>query len=157
YHFIGSKAELFDTVVRMLVDDVRSRWSPPGPEEFSGDEFWARVDALLDEIATLTATPALQHLGRLFYLAGDPEEGGARAELMNTVRGWVQAVLEAGRASGAVRGDLPLDLQARVTFAVLRAIDEWALDEGPSREPGSHRAAVAASAPGQLLRRLLAA
>ena len=157
YHFVGSKSELFDAVVRMLVADVRAQWTPPAPSEFGARAFWRRVDALLGEFATLSASPALQHLGRIFYLPGDAASavsGGARGELLDAVREWVEAVLRAGRESGQVRDDLPLELQVDVTFAVLRAIDEWAI-AGPDAE-ASGRAAVAASAPGALLHRLLA-
>jgi len=157
YHFVGSKHELFDAVVRMLIADVRAQWTPPAPSEFGARAFWRRVDALLEEFATVSASPALQHLGRIFYLPGDAASavsGGARRELLDSVRSWVEAVLRAGRESGQVRDDLPLDLQVEVTFAVLRAIDEWAL-AAPSTGTGG-RAAVAASAPALLLHRLLA-
>ncbi|MCS3844493.1 TetR/AcrR family transcriptional regulator [Microbacterium sp. AK031] len=157
YHFVGSKSELFDAVVRMLVADVRAQWTPPAPAEFGARAFWRRVDAMLGEFATLSASPALQYLGRIFYLPGDAASavsGGARGELLDAVREWVEAVLRAGRESGQVRDDLPLDLQVEVTFAVLRAIDEWALT-GQGAE-ASGRAAVAASAPAVLLHRLLA-
>lgn len=154
YHFVGSKDELFDAVVRMLIADVTARWTPPVPSAFGGRAFWRRVDLLLEEIAQLSETPEMQHLGRIFYLRGEPEERGARAEMLAAVRSWVESVLQTGRDSGAVRTDLPLDLQADVVFAVLRAIDEWALAGGVVRP---ERAAVAASAPGLVLRRLLAA
>jgi AcrR family transcriptional regulator len=153
YHFVGSKDELFDTVVRMLVADVAAQWTVPAPNTFAGG-FWGRVDALLAEFAALSESPALQHLGRIFYLPGGTAPSGARAELLTNVRAWVEDVLRVGRSSGAVLEDLPLDLQADVVFAVLRAIDEWALGgEGMTGQ----RAAVAASAPGLVLRRLLAA
>ncbi len=157
YHFVGSKSELFDAVVRMLVADVRAQWTPPAPSEFGARAFWRRVDALLGEFATLSESPALQHLGRIFYLPGDAASavsGGARGELLDAVREWVEAVLRAGRESGQVRDDLPLELQVEVTFAVLRAIDEWALAGHDTDASG--RAAVAASAPAILLHRLLA-
>ncbi|WP_194421052.1 TetR/AcrR family transcriptional regulator [Microbacterium abyssi] len=152
YHFVGSKDELFDTVVRMLIDDVAALWSLPEPADFA-DAFWPRVDALLEQFAALAAEPALQHLGRIFYLPEDSAESGARAELLRRVRAWVEEVLHVGRDSGAVRDELPLDLQADVAFAVLRAIDEWALGGGEGATGA--RAVVAASAPGLVLRRLL--
>lgn len=153
YHFVGSKDELFDTVVRMLVDDVVAQWPVPSPSAFAED-FWARVDAVLGEMAALSETPALQHLGRIFYLPGEPGGSGARAELLASVRVWVEEVLQVGREVGAVHDDLPLDLQADVAFAVLRAIDEWALGGAGAVD---ERAGVAASAPGLVLRRLLTA
>lgn len=153
YHFVGSKNELFDAVVRMLIADVAAQWTPPAPEEFGGQAFWRHVDELLAQFTALSTLPALQHLGRIFYLPGDAAgAGGARTELLGAVHGWVRAVLQVGRDAGQVRDDLPLELQADVTFAVLRAIDEWALRGGDAYE----RAAVGASAPAMVLRRLLA-
>lgn len=160
YHFVGSKSELFDAVVRMLIADVRAQWTPPAPSEFGARAFWRRVDALLEDFAAAAAAPALQHLARIFYLPADGVpaaagvSGGARGELLDAVRSWVQAVLSAGRESGQVRDDIPLELQADVTFAVLRAIDEWVVAEHAADADG--RAAVAASAPASLLHRLLA-
>ncbi len=156
YHFVGSKSELFDVVVRMLIADVRAQWTPPAPEEFGARAFWRHVDELLAQFAALSGQPALQHLGRIFYLPAEVQ-GTARAELLDAVRGWVRAVLVVGRDAGQVRDDLPLELQADVTFAVLRAIDEWAVRElTAATDPGAS-AAVGASAPGLVLRRLLAA
>jgi len=157
YHFVGSKDELFDTVVRMLITEVAAMWTPPAPAEFAefgARAFWRHVDELLEQLGTLSATPALQHLGRIFYLPGGAEASGARAELLTRVRTWVSEVLRTGRASGAVRDELPIDLQTDIVFAVLRAMDEWALAGGTIT---AERAAVAASAPGLVLRRLLAA
>lgn len=163
YHFVGSKDELFDAVVRMLIADVRGQWTPPAPSEFGARAFWRRVDALLEEIARLSATPAMQHLGRIFYLpgasaSGDPASsdvsGGARRELLDAVHAWVEAVIRVGREAEQVRDDLPLELQVEVTFAVLRAIDEWVL--AAEAADAGERAAVAASAPALVLRRLLA-
>lgn len=149
YHFVGSKSELFDAVVRMLIADVRAQWTPPAPEEFGARGFWHHIDALLDEFAALSESAALQHLGRLFYLPSDAGSGGARGELLDDVRTWVAAIIQVGRDGGQVRDDLPLDLQIDVTFAVLRAIDQWAVK---SLEAGSDLAEVAASA---LLHRML--
>lgn len=98
--------------------------------------------------------PALQHLGRIFYLPGadGAAAGDARAELLDAVHGWVREVLQVGRDVGQVRDELPLSLQADVTFAVLRAVDEWVVGAD-----ALDRAAVGASVPGLVLRRLLAA
>lgn len=163
YHAVASKAELFDAVVRMLVDDVRAHWNPPLPDDFRGPGFWEQVDrTVADMNAVAAGNRAIGLLGRIFYLPDSSLPGStphgetgvvdARAELLRAVREWVAAVLRAGRESGQVRDDLPLDLQADVTFAVLRAIDEWVLD-GTAAE----RASVAAHAPVALLRRMLAA
>lgn len=154
YHFFSSKSELFDEVVRMLIADVAAQWTPPAPEEFGARAFWRHVDELLAELTALSALPSLQHLGRIFYLPVDAA-GGARTELLDAVHGWVRDVLRAGREAGQVRDDLPLELQSDMTFAVLRAIDEWMLRQWNSSADRSESAAVASSAPSMVLRRLL--
>ncbi|MBS1675248.1 MAG: TetR/AcrR family transcriptional regulator [Actinobacteria bacterium] len=146
YHAAGSKAELFDVVVRALVDDVLHAWTPPDPVSFETPAFWARVDETLANFGALAADAPLGMLGRIFYLPAG--EGAARAEVLAAVRGWVAAVLRAGRAVGAVHADLPVELQTAAVFGLLRGIDEWALSAAGDPE-------AAAAAPGILLRRLL--
>ncbi|UGS25851.1 TetR/AcrR family transcriptional regulator [Microbacterium resistens] len=143
YHFVGSKAELFDAVIALLLDDVSERWRPPSAETFRAD-FWGSARAVLDDAGALTATdPALRALGRIFYLPGAPEDTGERARLLAAVRGWVGDVLDVGRETGAVRADLPAPLLADAAFAVLRTIDEWVLRE--ERTPADAEIAERAS------------
>jgi len=67
-------------------------------------------------------------LGRLFYLADAPSgEGSALGRALAGVDEWLEQALAAGRASRAVRDDLPTSLQRQLTFAVLRAMDDWSL------------------------------
>ncbi|WP_243228449.1 TetR/AcrR family transcriptional regulator [Microbacterium sp. CIAB417] len=138
YNAVGSKGELFDAVVRMLVDDVRAQWTPPAPAEFAAPDFWERVDAVLAAFAELGRGRALPLLGRIFYL---PATGAAdgRADLLAAVGAWVTAVISAGRAAGAVRDDMPIDLQAAAAFGMLRGVDEWALGAGPLAPAGASR------------------
>jgi len=151
YHAVGSKAELLDAVVDALIADVRARWTPPAPAEFAGDAFWPRVDRVLAELAALSADDrALGLLGRIFYL---PATGAAdaRSALLGAVRAWVGEVLRIGAASGAVRTDLAVEALAAAAFGMLRGLDEWALTGSRGRD-----AETAASAPGILLRGMLA-
>lgn len=161
YNAIDSRAALFDAVVRMLVEDVRSHWTPPAPAEFEAPDFWDRVDALLAEFAELAAGRALPLLGRIFYL---PATGSAdaRTEVLDAMAEWMADVIRAGRAVGAVRIDMPVELQAAAAFGTLRGIDEWVLGVGVLASAGrdgtqgaQQREGIAASAPGILLRRLL--
>lgn len=145
YHAAGSKAELFDAVVRALVDDVRALWTAPDPAEFT-DDFWGHVDGVLAEFGALAAQAPLGMLGRIFYLPAG--EGAARTEVLDGVRAWVGAVLASGRSVGAVHDDLPIELQTAAVFGLLRGIDEWAVS-------GSGDPAAAAIAPGIMLHRLL--
>jgi AcrR family transcriptional regulator len=150
YHAVDSKAELLDAVVDSLIRDVRERWTPPAPADFRGERFWPQVDAVLAELAALTADDrALGLLGRIFYLPS-PGEADARTALLDAVRAWVSEVLQVGAAGGALRDDLPVEALAAAAFGTLRGLDEWALSGSASVD-----ARVAASIPGILLRAML--
>ena len=150
YHAVDSKAELLDAVVDSLIRDVRERWTPPAPADFRGERFWPQVDAVLAELAALTADDrALGLLGRIFYLPS-AGEADARTALLDAVRTWVSEVLQVGAAGGAVRDDLPVEALAAAAFGTLRGLDEWALSGSASVD-----ARVAASIPGILLRAML--
>lgn len=150
YHAVSSKAELFDAVVRMLINEVSGQWSPPPADTFAGPGFWSQVDAVLADLTELTdRSSALRLLGRLFYLpAGGTAD--ARSELLDAVRRWTLDVLREGVASGEVRDDLPVEVLAAAVFGMLRGLDEWALTAS------AQQATEAASAPHVLLRALLA-
>ncbi|NYD54086.1 TetR family transcriptional regulator [Microbacterium pseudoresistens] len=156
YHFVASKAELFDAVVRLLLADIAQRWHPPTPGAFATD-FWGEADAVLADLARLSADDdALRALGRLFYLdapAATPTD--ARMRLLDDVRVWVRGVIRVGAGSGAVRTDIPAELLADTTFAVLRAVDEWAVGGAGAGDPSVDERA--ARIPGLLLRSLLTA
>lgn len=159
YHFVGSKAELYDLVVAGLANEAAATLAPPPADAFAMGGFWARVDETLERFAGVAAqAPSLRLLGRLFYLQAD-DGVGARAALLGSVRAWVGDVLRAGRRVGAVRDDLPADVQADLVFAVLRVLDEWAVTES-ARICGGDGASVAGGArarvTGDLLRRMLA-
>lgn len=127
YHMIDSKQDLFDLVVTDLTDQVAEKIELPAPDSFSGSDFWLDVERFLEHLTTVAETDeALNALGRMFYLSGVPEDGdNAVATAQASIESWVRSVLEIGRASGAVRTDLPVSLQSRLVFAVLQALDEW--------------------------------
>lgn len=152
YHFVDSKAALIDLVTQSLLDDVARRWTAPAAESFARDDFWERVDAMLAELAEVSATDgALQRLGDLFAAQPEGAEGEQR-RFLSSVGQWVHDVLDAGRRAGQVRDDLPLDLQAQIVFSLLRTVDQWVLAHG------GHRGAdvgIDETEPARLLRRLL--
>ncbi|MGE0542009.1 MAG: TetR/AcrR family transcriptional regulator [Dehalococcoidia bacterium] len=137
YHFIPSKQALFDLVVRDLGHALVAALRIPDPHGFAGDQFWPRVETLLDRLAELSAADdRFVQLGRMFYLSGAPtDESSAVSEALGSIESWLHAVLTVGRGSKAVRDDLPISLQSRLVFAVLRALDEWTLLHGDAYEP----------------------
>lgn len=45
---------------------------------------------------------------------------------------WLHRVILLGRQTGAVRDDLPVELQAQVLLAVVRVFDEWSVTRTPA-------------------------
>ncbi|WP_022884656.1 hypothetical protein [Glaciibacter superstes] len=126
---IASKQELFDLVLRDLIGDLVETLVIPDPGEFSDGRFWPATERLFDEMMRATESgESFVALGRMFYLSGTPAEANrAVGKALSSVQDWVRDVLVVGRESGAVRDDLPVSLQSRLVFAVLRAMDEWTL------------------------------
>ncbi|GAB2610840.1 TetR/AcrR family transcriptional regulator [Pseudactinotalea suaedae] len=138
YHLVPSKEALFDLVVDTLREDVGQRLTVPPPEAFAAD-FWRTArDLLRDLVEVSTSDPSLAALGRLVYLDGLPSEPrGAVQSFFADLQTWLGEVLDHGRTSGAVRDDLPADLQLRLVVATLKTLDEWSLaqlDQAPAED-----------------------
>ncbi|EHR50800.1 transcriptional regulator [Saccharomonospora marina XMU15] len=155
YYYLDSKRELFELVVRELSDSLVRQLRIPEAEEFAVD-FWASTLRLLERLADLAERePLFTDLGRMFHLPGVPTGHGAAVDsAVAAAEGWLDRALAAGRARGAVRDDLPLGLQRHVTFAVLRAFDEWTLRHLAALERAESERLVRAQF--EALRRLLA-
>lgn len=90
----------------------------------------------------------------MFYRSGVPDAAtSVVGAALASVGHWVSQVLDIGRASGAVRTDLPVTLQIRLVIAVLRAVDEWSVANFASLAPDEVPALIAAQL--AMFRRLL--
>ncbi|MDO3639651.1 TetR/AcrR family transcriptional regulator [Mycolicibacterium arseniciresistens] len=126
YYLFASKSELFEFVTTELIAEAASRWTVPDPAGFSGTQFWPRVaDVFAEFLRVSEEHEAFLLLARLFYSdapgSAKTTVGGALA----AVEDWVRRALAEGRRCGAVRDDLPEDLQYRLTVGALRLFDEW--------------------------------
>ena len=155
YYYLGSKEALFDAVVTEGGAALVAALEVPDPGEFAAD-FWGRVERLLDRLVALSQRePWFTDLGRLFYLEDAPRgEGTALGRALAAVDAWLERALIAGRAGHAVRDDLPTSLQRQLTFAVLRAMDDWSLRHLQDLDPSQRRRLAGAEF--DTIRRLLA-
>lgn len=128
YHLFASKRDLFELTVRDLSAALLDTTRIPAPAEFSA-EFWPKVERLFDQLTSAAlGDESFTALGRMFYLSGVPgDEHNAVSESLAAAETWLREVLETGRRTGAVRDDLPVALQSRLVFAILRTLDEWTL------------------------------
>ena len=127
----------------------------PDAEEFAGTAFWPRAERLLDDLLRASSEDgSLIALGRLFYLADAPADAAGTAAVLASTRAWLGEVLRVGRRDGAVRDDLPADLQGRLVFAILRTFDEWSVANWETLPPAELRPLVRAQL--DTVRRILA-
>jgi AcrR family transcriptional regulator len=156
YHRFDSKLALFDRVVDEAAARLARDLAAPDPAELAGPGFWPRLEAFVAHAVAALAEPAwYTDLGKLFYLPDVPAgRSPAMRRLLHGVDRWVQAVLKAGRACGAVRDDLPASLQAELAFALLQAMDRWSVAHMDAMNPAQRRRVAGQQL--ALLRRLLA-
>ncbi|UFU06157.1 TetR/AcrR family transcriptional regulator [Ruania halotolerans] len=128
YHLFDAKQDLVDLVIGDLANRVAEGLEVPAPESFA-QGFWVEVEQFMARLERhLVAQPDALLLGRLFYAEPGPSRSGeARVGVLTEVSAWAAAVLQVGREAGAVRMDLPADLQLTLVVAVLRTMDEWAV------------------------------
>jgi AcrR family transcriptional regulator len=156
YHFLGSKEALFDSVVETAAAALARDLDAPDPEALAGPHFWPRVAAFVDQaVATAGRRAWYVDFGKLFYLADlSAERHPALGRVLAGISDWVGRVLAVGRASGAVREDLPATLQAELVFAVLQAMDRWSLQHLDALDEDAHAALLKSQL--DALQRLLA-
>jgi AcrR family transcriptional regulator len=128
YHYFASKDALFDTVVAEAGAQFAAELQVPEPACLD-TRFWAQVEALFERLLELSARqPWYIDLGKLFHLTDVPADGSpALRRAFAGAATWLDAALAAGRRGGAVRDDMPADLQCELVFAVLQAMDRWSL------------------------------
>lgn len=143
YHYVSSKRQLFDDVLRHYGSALVAELDIPAPEQLERD-FWNQLEALMGRLLQAGAhTPGYLLLGRMFYLPGAPaDDGSALDRSSSAISSWLSAVVEVGRRTGAIRTDLPADLQEAVTLAVLRAFDEWSVQRSDTGADDLHQIAA---------------
>jgi hypothetical protein len=86
----------------------------------------------LDAMTAMTARPQLAALVRGWLAASDnPALQRAQHGMEQEIQPWVERVLTAGQAGGAVRDDLPHGLLIAVAFGVGQAMDMWLMTQEP--------------------------
>jgi len=154
YHYVASKDALFDMVMTEVGGSLVRALRVPDPEELTGPDFWGRIAQLLEQLMVASQREEMfDDFGRLFYLADAPT-GGSLDVARAHIDAWLGQTLAAGRASGAVREDLPASLQGHITLAVLRAMDDWSLRHMVDLDPRQRQ--QLATAQFDAVRRLLA-
>ena len=135
YYYFEDKEDLFVTVIRARMGPMAELLALP--ESVEGPEaFWSLLDHQVgDSLAILLSDPTLAALGRALYESRNLTSGGAIQELLDETAVFVGAALDLGQRAGAIRADLPRDLLAAVTFAMLLAMDRWFAEAWEQLDP----------------------
>jgi AcrR family transcriptional regulator len=138
YYYFDGKEDLFTHVTRVEFERLLTDAGPvPLPVEPGPDAFWSGVERYyLDTVIQLAAHPQLASLVRAWLAASqNPALARAQQELEQEILPWVNRVLTAGQAAGAVRTDLPSGLLIAVAFGMGRAMDTWLMTQPNDAEP----------------------
>lgn len=132
YYYFDSKEDLFAQVARVEFERLFATVGPVDiPSEFGPDAFWSALERYyLDITTSLLARPQMAALVRAWLAASEsPALQRAQETMEQQAQPWIERVLAAGRASGAVRTDLPSGLLIAVTVGMGRAMDTWLMTQ----------------------------
>jgi AcrR family transcriptional regulator len=126
YHYFSDKRRLHDHVVRTLAARLTEHIQVPDLEPLSDAQFWPAMTDLAERLDRASKRrPETRLLGEMFHRpVGDND--GQLQELRDQVEQWLRQALMHGRKLGVIRNDLPDELLAELTLAVLRTLDHWA-------------------------------
>lgn len=134
YYYFDDKEDLFAHVVRVEFERLFAGLGVVAlPAEGGPDAFWSAMEVYyLDAMTAMAARPQLAALVRGWLAASDnPALQRAQQGMEQAVRPWVERVLTAGQAVGAVRDDLPDGLLIAVALGMGRAMDLWLMSQPP--------------------------
>lgn len=137
YYYFDGKEDLFVHVARVEFERLFAAVGPVDVARDGPDAFWSAVERFAVDVATsLVGRPRLAALARRWLAASD-DAGLRRAqeELERETLPWIDRVLAAGQAAGAVRTDLPPGLLSAVAVGMGRAMDAWFLAQRPDEGP----------------------
>jgi AcrR family transcriptional regulator len=134
YYYFDGKDDLFAHVARVELERLFAAAGPVDiAAELGPDGFWSAVESYcLDVTEILVTRPQLMALVR-GWLAASHNTALQRAQedMEQEILPWVDRVLAAGQASGAVRTDLPSSLLIAVAIGMGRAMDMWLMTQRP--------------------------
>jgi AcrR family transcriptional regulator len=138
YYYFDNKEDLFAHATRVEFEHLFAELGPLDPPDEPGpDAFWSAVHAYylgyyLGSMAAMAGRPKLAALVRAWLAtSGNATIQRAQQDLERELLPWVQHILTAGQASGAVRTDLPSGLLIAVALAMGIAMDTWLLTQPP--------------------------
>ncbi|WP_329474912.1 TetR/AcrR family transcriptional regulator [Kribbella sp. NBC_01484] len=133
YHYFSDKRRLHDHVVRTLAGRLTEQLQVPDLRTLSAVQFWPAMTELAERLDRASKRrPETRLLGEMFHHPADDDDGQLQ-EFRAQVEHWLRRALAHGRKHGVIRNDLPEELLAQLTLAVLRTLDHWAVHNPRTR------------------------
>lgn len=136
YYYFDDKSDLCQTVVRDAAERAAAAVGEISPFD-DAHSFWDALADLYQRIVVfLVSEPELSGLLKAViaeHHGGRPSE--IYIEYLGRIEESFSATLEQAVVVGAVRNDLPVQLLARVAFAIGEAIDRWTLENWETLAP----------------------
>ncbi|MCG8419810.1 MAG: TetR/AcrR family transcriptional regulator [Proteobacteria bacterium] len=126
YYYFADKDDLYRTVLEAALDMWLEHMGPLAGVT-SAASYWRECEAMYRRILLFfldePISAALCWSVSLASERGDAHP--ALGELNQRFMAWTAELVQLGRALGAVRDDLPVDLLVHVGFAMLEGMDRW--------------------------------
>ena len=129
YYYFDDKEDLFNTVVRQVMDQALGEFTELPPAD-TPEQFWSGVERFMTQaLGFMHDNPQLA--GLLKSVLGLQAAGSriAAVESVRTMyREWAESFIRRAQEVGAIRSDLPFDLLVALTVAVASAGDVWVVE-----------------------------
>lgn len=121
YHHFSSKAEMLETALSRVLDDLDAVFNSPSATEGPADE---RIHFVVRG-ATRVACEQRQYLTLLLRLHGNSEAELAAMQRRREFDARLRGLFELSLAEGTLREDIDPGLAERMTFGLINSIVEW--------------------------------
>lgn len=136
YYYFDGKEDLYAYVVRSELERFFADHGPfPVPDADNAENFWATLSGYYGRVLTaLDASPQLAALIRGWMVAArSPALEQVQRDMEQAMLPWLENVLIAGQAIGAVRTDVPNSLLLATVVGMGQAMDFWVMTQRPDR------------------------
>ena len=139
YYYFDDKEDLFVTTVNAALASVSEQMRDLKLAPFDDIEgFWRAIDQLTREAMTfLFGQPLVTGLAKAMLMESSVASSKPYQALITRFEVYLQGILEAGRAVGAIRDDVPDELLVKALLGMGEAIDRFLLANLETLDPAS--------------------
>lgn len=126
YYYFENKKDLFMTLLNGTAKEFGSLKDDSGKVFETAEEYWGEVERLLQGLLRIMKDKPV--LGRFIqnFLRRESRRSENPAELVvERVDIWLEDFILSGQLNGAIRRDLPMDLQLQIAWGIWESCSDW--------------------------------